>query len=500
MSRLRTAALATTGVLALAAGAGTVGVASSLTPPAPQAGTTVTSVEVPAGITRAACAPAPVLADDYQGYDADLNPIDVETSAEGVVFSLPRDVGPAETSVLHDGTATDLSGDAARAAALTPTGGAPMLTANPVDGVAPLLAGGGAWRVDAGDLRGLVALPCGVARTDQWLIGGSTVLGSSATLTVTNPGDTPATVDVEGWGQTGRLELPMLAGLTVAPQSSEAFLLEASDSTIERLALHVQAAGASVYATLQTSHLDGYTPLGIDTVAPGASPATELVIPAVSLGEAFQDPATEVDGDRGPLVRLTNPGDSAATVALTLLTPDGPVPVPGADSVVVDAGAVFDVSLAGLPAGAHSVAVTSDVPVLAAAQSVRTSSVPGGLERAWSPAVPRSSSFGLTHLASVADSTVVVANPGDADVTAQVTPYTADGAAGEPVSVTVPAQSTAAVPDLGEADGALLAADGDVAAATVLTNNAPDGQLVAILPGLGDDAVAQTVDVDLRER
>ncbi|MEK8228056.1 DUF5719 family protein [Oerskovia sp. M15] len=53
----------------------------------------------------------------------------------------------------------------------------------------------------AGDLRGLAAASCTAPDISQWLVGGSTEVGSSAQLVLQNPGRTPATVRLSVWGR-----------------------------------------------------------------------------------------------------------------------------------------------------------------------------------------------------------------------------------------------------------------------------------------------------------
>src|SRR5690606_21698813 len=84
--------------------------------------------------------------------------------------------------------------------------GPSVLWSTPAEG--NVRASATAWsRTTQGDLRGLAAAPCQTPTTEQWLLGGSTELGSSARLVLQNPNRTAATVEVEVWGPAGRLEL-----------------------------------------------------------------------------------------------------------------------------------------------------------------------------------------------------------------------------------------------------------------------------------------------------
>src|SRR5699024_2888162 len=98
-----------------------------------------------------------------------------------------------------DGALSSLSGELASPG---------VLTIEPVgDRVG---TGGGAVvaRTDAGDLRGLAAATCVAPGAASWLVGGSTELGSTARLTLTNPGPVPVSVDVSVLTELGVQDAP----------------------------------------------------------------------------------------------------------------------------------------------------------------------------------------------------------------------------------------------------------------------------------------------------
>nr|NLD39671.1 hypothetical protein [Actinomycetales bacterium] len=501
MMSLRAVGGALSAVLLLAAGALTFMAAEGVEPPTAAPVALGTVHNVPAGVTRIACAPTPLIAEGAVAYDPEFNPVPATSSATLVAASVPRGddgAGPAAIATSPAGEPTALWGTAALVGSADPGAEAAVVVAEPLEGVAPLAAAAGIWRSDAGDLRSLTALPCSVALAEQWLVGGATEVGSSAALTITNPGATPVTVTVSGWGPLGPVDLPMLSGLVIAPYASETYLLEASDSTLERLALRVQSAGGAVGASLLETRLDGLTPLGTATVAPSAPPGTALVVPAVSLTDVPEDA-----GESGlqSFVRVLNPGTAPATLTLTLLTAEGEVGIAGATDVTVDPGAVFDIAIDGLPAGDHSVAVVSDQPVVAAAHLVRHAS-DGGADRAWSGAATPSSlmTVAVPGLGAQADAaTLVVANPSAEEVAVRVTPYGADGAAGEVREVSVPARASIGVVVEGAPVALQVESDEPVAAALLLRAGIAEGELVAILPATPDAATAHAVTVTVRE-
>lgn len=459
------------------------------------AGQVVRSVQVPAGATTAVCHAAPELPEGSVAYDQDFTPVPVEPRAELRVGSFPRDSAAAEGEYLTEEATEPLAGDAARwfAADSFDTPGWARLA--PVDGDAALVAGTGAWLVEAGDLRSLTAAPCLAPASDLWLVGGATTLGRGAALELVNPGETTATVRVEGWGPTGPLDLPLLDSVSLAPRTSTRVLVEASAADVERLALHVTAAGGRVSAAVVDTALTGVTPQGVEVVVPTLPPATELLLPGVSLAEA--DPEAGDPASSANVLRLLNPGTEPALASVELLTLTGPEPVPGATALTVDAGAVFEITLAGLPAGDHAVRVTSDRPVTGAVQTGRAATLQGDdavtLDRAWSVAgLPATRS--AVALPGLATARLILSNPGDETAVVRLHRHDTDGAATAPLEVRVPAGSTVTA-EPGEVAGVVLVSDVPVVAAALLEADAPDGPLVSVVPFTVDANERQTVDV-----
>lgn len=217
----------------------------------------------------------------------------------------------------------------------------------------------------AGDLRGIAAATCVRPGISQWLVGGSTEVGSSAQLVLQNPGRTPATVQVEVWGPGGRAVLGAGSQHLVGPGQEVVALVEAAAPEQRRTVVHLTATGGLVSAYLQHNTLDGLVPLGVDFVMPGAEPTTSLAVTGVlSTGAAVDDP-------HAPQLRLLAPGAEPASVRLAVYGKEGLVHLRGADTIRLDAGVVTDVSLGGLPAGSYAITVASDVPVVAGASEDR---------------------------------------------------------------------------------------------------------------------------------
>ena len=231
----------------------------------------------------------------------------------------------------------------------------------------PAIEIGGGWastepsgaeveRVGDGDLAGLAAVACTTPREDSWIVGGSTALGDSARLVLTNPAVTPSEVRVTVFGPAGPVEQPL--AISVAGESQETVLLEGLASGITTTVVRVEATGAGVSAVVQDSRLDGFHPAGTDWAVPGSPPAERIVV----AGVGPSNPA----GEAGPAqVRLMAP--NGATVRLTLVDSGGEVTWPGVSAIRLEAGVVLDVDVPEV--GLATVLVEADAPVVAGARS-----------------------------------------------------------------------------------------------------------------------------------
>ena len=388
-----------------------------------------------------------------------------------------------------------------------------ILTLAPADGRVANAVGAVTTLTKNGDLRGLTAAPCTQPSAMSWIVGGSIAAGSSAELRLVNPGVTPATAKVTLYGSIGRLSLPSNGEITVPAGGSSSLALETKGSQDPRIAVSVEADGGSVVSTLVTESLDGETPAGTDVITPGAAPATDLVIPGVEIVEPaaqgeVADAKTGADSSDTPAVRIINPGAAPATVSVTMLGKDGARPLSGAQSVTIDAGSVFDIQLAGVPAGTYGVQVTSNTPVGAAARMVRS----GGEyparskalvhDQAWAQAaLPGAADSGLLAVprATSLSSAVTVANSG---ATTSVTLSSLDGSWKQDVKVAKGSSSVVEVPAKVSAvrlnaagqkgsSGASHTSSG-LAAATIVTAQAGGdlaGTLISTVPAQPDATV-----------
>lgn len=232
-------------------------------------------------------------------------------------------------------------------------------------------------RISGGDISGLAAITCTAPQTDQWLVGGNTVVGDSSRLVLSNPSLAAVEVTVTPFGSIGPVEGERV--VPIGPQSQAELLLEGAAVNVSGLVVHVQSTGNGVVAALQHSRLDGFQPAGTDWVVAGAGPAADLVIPGVGVA----DPETT-----SAVVRLMAPEGATATLALA--TPDGDAVWEGVAALALEPGVAIEVPVPAVADGA--VTISADAPVVAGSLVTRVRQSTIGVEGAtaqeirWLPA------------------------------------------------------------------------------------------------------------------
>ncbi|WP_159619811.1 DUF5719 family protein [Ruania rhizosphaerae] len=478
-------------VLALAAG---LVLAASWRPPASPGAIEPMQIDVGAAPLTLVCPPAPVLPTGDGGdldYDDQFDTAGETTLADlGVV--LGRDGAEPEPAT---GGSIGTGGSAIPAVGslrlLTTEDPEPLqLQAEPSAQETAFAAGASLSRTDTGDLRGLTAAPCIVPTSSAWLVGGQTELGSSARLTLTNPGETAATVTVQAWGSVGPVEPVTLA---LEPGGVSSVLLEAV--TLEpRLGVHVSSEGGRFTASIQETVLDGLVSQGSDVITAAADPSTELHVGPIPV---LADAGTAV-------LRLLNPGEEPAEVSIDVLA-EGVSTLSGTDALVIEPGTVADIALDGIDEGTAALRITSDQPVTGGALIVRQGG-PSELdpdqslaERAWLPATDPAG-HGLLALpangALVDEVALALTNPGTEDQTVAVHTVDADGQRSGPVEIRIPAGSTTGLGDL-DVNGAVAVdiSGTQVLATATLSATTDQGTMVGLLPMTPDAHSDQSVTV-----
>lgn len=308
------------------------------------------------------------------------------------------------------------------------TGGttaAPQLISTPPDPADPsqriLISGAQVQAVNEGDFVGLAASACASASADTWLVGGATVVGRTTLLTLSNPTEVPATVDLELFGETGPITAPGTSGIVVPASGQRILSLAGFAPEVESPVVHVRSTGGQVVAELQESIVRGLVPGGVDVFGASVQPSLDTVIPGLSISGAADiennlgiGPGYE---DLQTVLRVFVPGEQDATTSVRVIPEDG-ASTGTAFEFTFDAGRVMDVPIPELADGRYTVRVESDVPLLSAA---RVSAASGNkTDFAWLAASP-----------VLTDGAQVTVAPGPGPVLHLANPTT------EPVTVTL---------------------------------------------------------------
>ncbi|MBI1377107.1 MAG: hypothetical protein GC157_06465 [Frankiales bacterium] len=207
-------------------------------------------------------------------------------------------------------------------------------------------------RSGQGASRGLAVAPCARPLTDAWIIGGSSTVGRLTQVLLVNDDDRPAQVDLLVYGPTGQVTAPGGAGIVLGPSSRKQVRLDSLAPNQLVTAVHLLATSGRVGVVGLDQSAEGLVPLGM-ALLPATQAGTDLVIPDVPAG---------VSGAR---LDLLAPGTDT-TVAIELLTADGPIVPAGIDHVDLQAGHVTSVDLGPALAGeAAGVVVSSSDDVVA---------------------------------------------------------------------------------------------------------------------------------------
>jgi hypothetical protein len=204
--------------------------------------------------------------------------------------------------------------------------------------------------------------------------------------------------------------------------------------------------------------------------------------------------------DAGPALQLTVPGPSDAVVEVRLYGRGGQEALPSGGVITAKAGAVTEVSLAGVPAGQYTVAASSDVSFVAAARVTRGLQEDQALDVAWASAGVR---LGSQHVVPVPRGGIrsLVFGALDARATITYSAITSDGKVRAPATADIAGGTTSsiAVPEKeGDADvvGYVVSASGDAAYGSVLVQQ--DGRNdISTLAFLAAAAGQETVPVTL---
>jgi hypothetical protein len=395
--------------------------------------------------------------------------------------SAARSAGPGGTGLAVE--TTDLS---AVDNAQNGRDGSPRVLTVPVEAdatAAPLVAGAQSQTATSETVGGLAAAACTEASSDSWLVSGSTDVGRTSLVLLSNPTTVVASVSLAVYGEAGLVDAPGSTGILVQPGSQRIVSLAGLAPNLRSPVVHVTATGGQVAASLQQSLVRGIQPGGVELTGPTTSPDFGQTIPGVVVGALGAEASADAGAvsDDTPSVRVLVPGDTDATVSVGVQSEDGASTGTSLE-VEIQAGIATEVPLSGVVAGNYTVKLTSDQPVVAAAITTTAGSV--SPDFSWSSAAAAQEGDFLVSVAGGPAPTLHLANTTDRDADLTLTP-----ASGPAIEVTVAAGQSAVVPlegstsylasgGSGIAAAVGYSADGQSASYTL----SPIGPLAAALP------------------
>ena len=275
--------------------------------------------------------------------------------------------------------------------------------------------------------------------------GGATTVGRTTLLTLSNPTEVPATVDLELYGESGAITAPGTSGIVVAPRGQRVLSLAGFQPDILSPVVHVTSRGGLVVANLQQVVVRGLLPGGLDVVG-STAPSVENVIPGLVIadpgsvqallggGPAFEDVRT--------VLRLFVPGEEGVAATVRVI-PEAGTETGTSFELALEPGRAVEVPLDELAAGSYTVRVETELPIVA---SVRVTAAAGGTtDFAWAVSAAPLEARAQVTVADGPGPTLHLHNPTAAETTVLVgeTPVTI--AAGASATVAVEAGSTFAL-------------------------------------------------------
>ncbi len=339
----------------------------------------------------------------------------------------------AEQSLICPGSFSELGADASRAQVAIPTGSATVVSAGAIGstfelqrtepgGSLPVVlrAGAGdptaaaqAQNVSTETLRGLSAASCAEAAHDQWIVGGSTALGTSTTLSLGNPSDVPATVQIRLFDDSGEI-VQGKTGVLVPARSERTVSLNGYAPGRERLAVNVTSTGAAVTASVGIGHVISLSPFAVDTVTRQLAPSMLQVIPGVT---NISDHEHGGPGDAGELdpfpvvVRLLAPGGESGTAKIRAVAKDGTSTDLG--QATFEGGKVTDFPIQHWPEEADGMIIEASSPIVSGVQASSDDGV--NHDYAWFAPAPMIEADLKFAAAIVPGGRLVLVNPGESD-------------------------------------------------------------------------------------
>lgn len=216
-------------------------------------------------------------------------------------------------------------------------------------------------------LRGLTAQSCTEPVNEQWLVGGTTMVGASTTVNLGNPSEKPATVQLTVFDEHGRVDSAQTSGVLVPAGSERIVSMNGYAPSRERIAVRVVSTGAAVTASLGIGQVTGLQSFSVDTVTRQLAADNALVIPGVT---NLSDPAHS-HGETGDadefrvVVRALSTTGRSGTATVRALLGDGTSKELG--TLDLAGQKVGELTVKQWPAKANAVVIEADVPIVGGA-------------------------------------------------------------------------------------------------------------------------------------
>ena len=253
---------------------------------------------------------------------------------------------------------------------------------------APLLAGNQVEQIATEALSGLAAAACTDPGNDLWLVGGSTEIGRTTLVTLSNPTDVTATVTLEVFSEKGYIDSVTSEGIIVLPGEQRIISLAGYAPDVIAPVVRVMSNGGQVLANLQQSVTRTLAPSGVEWVAPGSGLATQQIIPGVFVAGQAEHDRSEVGNvvsDLEPAIRVVVPGEKDSKVTVKLLSSTGKTVEYSAN---LKAKKVVQLPLAGIADGTYTVIITGQEPLVAGIRTIQGADSGAAAPAVTDPAAP----------------------------------------------------------------------------------------------------------------
>ncbi|MDR8018885.1 DUF5719 family protein [Nesterenkonia aerolata] len=279
-------------------------------------------------------------------------------------------------------------------AALTDETEAPLLRLNTQDAAATLAgAAQYLYTADSGPVAGTAAAECRPPQRSHWFFGPEIGEGGTGLLTLANPSNRQATVEVTAYDSDGARSGSGVRTQVVPAQSTRTVNIAsiAGDDPVN--GVQVNASQAPVSASLQSSRASDGTGIGVEFLPSSSSDAERHVLAGIPVAADSQEDSAAFPTELW--IRSASTGQS--TVEVQVYSDEGPVPLENASVFSVQGGDVDSIDLSGLEAGTYDLIVTTEGPSDVAVKSYGTE--PGEQDRldfAWlAGATPLRDGYGV---------------------------------------------------------------------------------------------------------